>query len=104
MAHRSRTIKEKIKIFFKEYGATLSGGSVILGLIYAVGVWTANINNSIKENRATQEFNKEISEQKKSYDEKLRELEIENDNLRHKYQLLELKYNQLEHESNIKDQ
>lgn len=103
MARRFRTSKEKIKIFFKEYGATISGGSVIAGMLYAAGIWTANINNSIKENKATQQFNKEISEQKKAYDEKLRALEIENDNLRHQYQLLELNYKQIEHERSLKN-
>lgn len=103
MTRRSRTNREKIKFFFKEYGATISGGSAIAGLLYAAGFWTANIYNSINENRATQQFNKEISEQKKAYDKQVRNLEIENDNLRHQYQLLELKYKQLEHESNKKD-
>lgn len=103
MVRKSRSNKEKIKTFFKEYGATLSGGSVILGFVYAAGFWTANINNSIKENTVTQQFNEKISEQKQVYDEKLRMLEIENDNLRHQYHLLELNYKRLEHESNIKN-
>lgn len=103
MAHRPRTSIQKIKFFFKEYGATISGGSVILGLVYAAGCWTSSMRNSIKENQIIQQYNKEISEQKKIYDEKFRELEIENDNLRHQYQLLELNYKQLEHESNIKN-
>ena len=102
MARKSRTNVEKIKFFFKEYGVTLSGSITLLGAMYAAGIWTANINNSIQKNEMTQRFNEEISTQKMLYNEKLRQLQLENDNLRHQYQLLELNYKRIEHEGNKK--
>lgn len=102
MARKFRTNTEKIKFFFKEYSATLSGALSLLGIAYGAGFWTANINNSIQKNEMTQRFNEKISEQKMLYDEKLRQLYLENDDLRHQYQLLELNYKRIEHEGNKK--
>ncbi len=103
MARKSKSKKEKIKYFFKEYSAILAGSSILLGFTYGIGIWTGNINNAIKQNEITLQYNKEILQLKQQYDEKIKLLEKENDELRHNYRILEYNINRLENETKQKN-
>lgn len=103
MPQKHQDLRKRIKYFFKEYGATITGSITICGALYGAGFWTANINNSIKQNEITQKYNEELSKQKLLYNEMIRKQQIENDELRHQLHLLELNYKILENEGNDKN-